>query len=312
MNELMEFLLCYGYGLTLGSVFLEQLGLPLPAVPILLGMGALSRSGKVSFVAVNVIALAGTLSADLIWYCLGRRYGRSVLRMLCRVTLEPDFCVRRTEDAFLKHGMWTIPLAKFVPGLNAAAVPLAGMIKTGLVRFIAFDVTGAIAWSCAYATLGYMFSKQLERISVYLSQFGDFLLLLVALLIAAYISYKYRQRRSFLKTLTIDRITPDELKAIMDLHERVVVLDLRNQLDVNMDRFRIPGAFHALPEILSRQGDVPLDQEVVLYCSCPNEATSAKVAQRLRRLGVARVRPLAGGFRGWRDRGFPIESLDEA
>src|SRR5437899_1406709 len=103
MNELMEFLLCYGYGLTLGSVFLEQLGLPLPAVPILLGMGALSRTGKVSFVAVNVIALAGTLSADLIWYCLGRRYGRSVLRMLCRVTLEPDFCVRRTEDAFLKH-----------------------------------------------------------------------------------------------------------------------------------------------------------------------------------------------------------------
>jgi membrane protein DedA with SNARE-associated domain/rhodanese-related sulfurtransferase len=312
MNELMGFLLSYGYWLTLGSVFLEQMGLPLPAVPILLGMGALSRSENVSFVAVNVIAVAGTLAADLVWYYLGRRYGRAVLTMICRVSLEPDFCVRRTEDAFLKRGIWTIPLAKFVPGLNAAAVPLAGMIKIGLVRFMAVDAAGAIAWTGAYSTLGYMFSNQLERIIIYLSQFGDSLLVLVGAIIAAYISYKYTQRRRFLKTLAIERITPDELKSIMDLNERVVVMDLRNQLDVDMDRFRIPGAFHALPEILSRRGDIPRDQEVVLYCSCPNEATSARVAQRLRRLGVVRVRPLAGGFRGWRDRGFPIDPLDEA
>jgi membrane protein DedA with SNARE-associated domain/rhodanese-related sulfurtransferase len=310
MNELLKFLLDYGYWLTLGSVFLEQMGLPLPAVPVLLGMGALSRSGKVSFLAVIAIALTGSLSADLIWYYLGRRYGRAVLRIICRISLEPDFCVRRTEDAFLKRGMWTIPLAKFVPGLNAAAVPLAGMIETGLVRFLAFDTAGALVWSGAYATLGYVFSNQLERLIVYLSQFGNSVLFLAAIAFAVYIGYKYGQRRRFLKTLAIDRITPEELKSIMDSNEDVVVLDLRNQLDVNMDRFRIPGAFHALPEILGLHGDVPHDQEVVLYCTCPNEATSARVAQQLRALGIIRVRPLAGGFRGWRDRGFPIEALD--
>ena len=310
MNELLEFLLRYGYGVTLGAVFLEQMGLPLPAVPVLVGMGALSRSGKFSFTAVILIALTGSLSADLIWYYLGLHYGRSVLRMICRISLEPDFCVRRTEDAFVRRGMWTIPLAKFVPGLNAAAVPLAGMIKTGLLRFLAFDTAGLLVWSGVYATLGYVFSNQIERLIAYLSQFGNSVLLLAAIVIAAYIGYKYVQRQRFLKTLTIDRITPEELKSRMDLNEKVVVLDLRNQLDVNMDRFRIPGAFHALPEILGQSGDVPRDQEVVLYCTCPNEATSARVAQQLQQLGIMRVRPLAGGFGAWRDRGFPIESME--
>src|SRR5262249_52378257 len=154
MTELSDFLLCYGYELTLGAVFLEQMGLPVPAVPVVLGMGALSRSGSVSFTAVMLLAMTATLTADLIWYSLGRRYVRSILRMICHISLEPDFCVRRTEDAFLKRGMWTIPLAKFVPGLNAAAVPLAGMIKTSPLRFLAFDLAGALVWSVFYVSLG--------------------------------------------------------------------------------------------------------------------------------------------------------------
>src|SRR5437016_10664688 len=173
MNETLTFLLHYGYVVTLGAVFLEQMGLPLPAVPVLLGMGALSRSGQFSITAVLLVALTGSLSADLIWFYLGRQYGRSVLQLICRISLEPDFCVRRTEDAFLKRGMWTIPVAKFVPGLNAAAVPLAGMIKTGFVRFLAYDTASLLLWSGLYAVLGYVFSNQLERLAAYLSQFGN-------------------------------------------------------------------------------------------------------------------------------------------
>ena len=251
MNELLGFLLHYGYWLTLGSVFLEQMGLPLPAVPILIGMGALVRSGDFSFKAVLLIALAGSLAADLIWYYLGFHYGR----------------IRRTEDAFIRLGIWALPLAKFVPGLNAAAVPLAGMIKTQLVRFLAFDTAGLLLWSGAYTALGYVFSNQVEQLIFYLSKFGTSFGVTAAIVVAGYTGYKYLQRQRFLKTLTIDRITPEELKTIMDTHRNVFVLDLRNQLDVSADRFRIPGAFHAVPEVLEQEGDIPRDKEVILYCT---------------------------------------------
>jgi membrane protein DedA with SNARE-associated domain/rhodanese-related sulfurtransferase len=309
MNDTLRFLVEHGYGVTLGAVFLEQMGLPMPAGPVLMGMGALSRSGNVSITAVLLVALIGALSADLIWYYLGRHFGRSVLQMICRISLEPDYCVRRTEDAFVRRGLWTIPFAKFLPGLNAAAVPLAGMIKTGFLRFLAFDTAGLVVWAGFYATLGYVFGNQLEHLVAYLSPFGNSVLLFAVIVLIAYVGYKYIQRVRFLRTLAIDRITPEELRARMDLKEKVIVLDLRNQLDVNLDRYRIPGAFHVLPELLGERGDVPRDQEIVLYCTCPNEATSARVAQQLRRLGITRVRPLAGGFSAWRDRGFPIESL---
>jgi len=259
--------------------------------------------------SVLAIALVGALIADVIWFYLGRHYGRSVLQLICRISLEPDFCVRRTEDAFVKRGMWTIPFAKFVPGLNAAAVPLAGMIETPLIRFLAFDALSLLIWAGAYAMLGYIFSNQLERLVVYLSRFGNSVLLVAGILLVAYVGYKYSARRRFLKTLAIERITPEELRSRMDSDEKVIVLDLRNPLDVKMERFRIPGAFHAVPELLGENGDVPRDQEIVLYCTCPNEATSARVAKQLRQLGITRVRPLAGGFDAWRERGFPIESL---
>jgi rhodanese-related sulfurtransferase len=240
---------------------------------------------------------------------MGRRYGRSVLQTICRISLEPDFCVRRTEDAFIKRGMWTIPFAKFVPGLNAAAVPLAGMIRTGVMHFIAVDVAASLTWAGVYTTLGFVFSNQLEKLARYLAHFGKSVVLLAAIALAGYIAYKYHQRRRFLRTLVIDRITPEELKTRMETDEKLLILDLRNQLDLNFDRVRIPGAFHVLPELLSQRGDVPRDKEVVLYCTCPNEATSARVAQNLRRLGFRHVRPLAGGLAAWRERGFPIESL---
>lgn len=267
MNELSAFLVRYGYWVTLGSVFFEQMGLPLPAVPILIGMGALARSGDFSLPGVLLIALTGSLAADLIWYYLGFYYGRSVLGVLCRISLEPDYCIRRTEDAFVRRGIWALPLAKFVPGLNAAAVPLAGMIKIGFLRFLAFDTAGLVLWSGGYATLGYIFRNEVERLMLYLSKLGTSFGVTAGIVVGGYIAYKYIQRRRFLKTLTVERITPEELKAIMDTKHDVFVLDLRNQLDVNLDRFRIPGAFHTLPELLEQEGDIPRDKEVILYCT---------------------------------------------
>jgi membrane protein DedA with SNARE-associated domain len=268
MHELSEFLLRYGYWLTFGSVFAEQFGLPLPAVPVLISIGALSGSDRVSMRAIILVAVIGGLAADLIWYRLGSRYGHSVLRVICRISLEPDFCVRRTEDAFVRHGMWALPIAKFVPGLNAAAVPLAGMIQSPLHRFVVFDVVGLFLWTGVYVAVGYVFRNEVARVIAYLSQLGNSLLVILSVILAAYVVYKAVQRRRFRNTLAMNRITPEELKSKLESKEDVLIVDLRNPLDIRTDRIRIPGAFHILPESLQyTKDDIPRDKDIVLYCT---------------------------------------------
>src|SRR5215470_3870785 len=163
MFDLLQFVLKYGYVVIFGTTFAEQIGLPLPALPLLIGMGALSRSGDSSFVLIVATATVASLAADFIWYHLGRLHGRSVLRLICRISLEPDYCVRRTEDAFERLGLWALLPAKFIPGFNAATVPLAGMMKTPLLRFPIYDIAGVVLWGGTYTLLGYLFSKQVER-----------------------------------------------------------------------------------------------------------------------------------------------------
>ena len=165
MPDLLQFLLKYGYVVVFGAAFLEQIGFPLPAGTILIGMGALSRSGEFAFAAVVAVAVIAGLTADLIWYELGRIHGRSILRLICRISLEPDYCVRRTEDTFERLGLWALLPAKFIPGFNAATVPLAGMIKIPLLRFLAFDIPAITLWSTGYTLLGYVFSQEIARIS---------------------------------------------------------------------------------------------------------------------------------------------------
>jgi len=311
MSDLLQFLSKFGYIAVFGAAFAEQIGLPLPAATLLIGMGALSRSGEVSFAAVVATASAAALIADLIWYELGHLHGRSVLRLLCRISLEPDSCVRRTEDAFERLELWVLIPAKFVPGFNAAAVPLAGMMKTPPLRFLAFDIPGIMLWSGSYTLLGYVFSSEIERLLMYLGRLGASLFLFVGAVAAAYIVYKIRQRKKFLKALSVMRITPEELKARMDAKQDIVVFDMRNRLDRNMDPVRIPGAFHILPEHIEfHPDDLDFSRDIVIYCNCPNEATSARVAIQLQRKGLTNARPLQGGLEAWRALNFPVESLD--
>jgi membrane protein DedA with SNARE-associated domain/rhodanese-related sulfurtransferase len=311
MSDLLYFLLRYGYLVVFGISFAEQFGLPLPAVPLLLGMGALSHSGEFSFPLVVLTAALAAFAADLMWYELGHFHGRAVLRLICRISLEPDYCIRRTEDTFERLGLWTLLPAKFIPGFNAAAIPLAGMVKTPLLRFIAVDLVGVTIWSGTYTLLGYAFSHQIERVIAYLSTLGTSLLILIIAAVAIYITYKVRQRRRFLRTLTVLRITPEELKGKMDAQQKVLIFDSRNRLDRNADPVRIPGAFHILPEHIEfRREDLPSDQDIVVYCTCPNEATSARVALQLHRMGLKQARPLQGGLDAWVERNLPVERLD--
>jgi hypothetical protein len=203
-----------------------------------------------------------------LWYEIGRRRGGRILSLLCRIALEPESCVRRTEDAFQNHGSRSLLIAKFVPGLNTAAPPMAGVTGMPPGRFLLYDSLGALLWAAGAALVGYVFSGQLERLALYLSRIGDLAVVLVVLLFVAYVVRKYHARRQFQRRLWMDRITAEELKAKQDAGEAVVILDLRHPLDFLPYPQLLPGAIRMAPEeVEKRSAEIPRDREIILYCT---------------------------------------------
>jgi membrane protein DedA with SNARE-associated domain/rhodanese-related sulfurtransferase len=309
MHSTLEFLVRHGYVVLLGWVFAEQIGLPIPSLPILLAAGALAGTGRINFFASLVIAIIGALTADTIWFQLGRLKGIKVLQFLCKISLEPDSCVRRTEGIFAKEGARSLLLAKFLPGLGAVAPPLAGIFHMRFARFLLFDSAGAGLWAGTFLALGFAFSEQIERIADHAAALGGGLLVILIGALAGYIGYKYYNRQRFIRELRISRITVDELKAEIDKGEAMVIVDLRHALDFEADPETIPGAFRMDAKELREKNDkLPRDRQIILYCTCPNEATSAQLAILLRKQGIQHIRPLQGGLDAWRERGYPVHN----
>jgi membrane protein DedA with SNARE-associated domain len=268
MTESVQFLIRHGYTVIFAFVLAEQLGFPLPAIPVLLAAGAVAGAGHLNFGFVLAAAIAASLLADSFWYELGRRRGIKVLQLLCRISLEPDSCVRRTEDVFIRHGARSLLVAKFIPGINTAAPPLAGIFRMKYSRFLAFDSAGAFLWAGGFLGLGWLFSDQLERVADWAAQLGGWLLVILVGGAAGYIVWKYYQRQKFLRELRIARITAQELKQKIDAGEAVVVVDLRHRIDFEAEPEAIPGALHVPPEELEqRHGEIPRDRELILYCT---------------------------------------------
>jgi len=307
MNETLEFLVRHGAMVLFAAVFVEQLGAPLPALPWLLAAGALSVTGKMNWAVALAAATLGSLLADVIWFYLGRYRGQRVLRLLCIISLEPDSCVRRTENLYTRYGMIGVVLAKFVPGLSTLVPPLAGNAGVSTARFVFFDGLGSLLYVGSFFLVGALFSHQLEQIISALSGLGRGALGLVIGLAALYVGFKYFQRQRLLSELRMARISVDELYQKQEAGENPFVLDLRSQLELERDPLLIRGALHmTMDEVPRRHQDIPRDRDVILYCSCPNEVSSARVALQLHRKGISRVRPLLGGIDGWRDRKYPM------
>ncbi len=268
MQGTIHFLLAHGYLVVFFWVFLEQAGAPIPTIPLFLAAGALSGQGKLSFGPVVALAVAGSLTADTLWYVFGRVRGASVLTRLCQISLEPDSCVRLAEDRMGRHSTLSLLIAKFVPGLNLAAPPIAGMIRMSVKRFLALDIAAAAVWTVAYSGLGYAFSGQLVRIADYALRMGAALLALLVVAFACYLAAKYRERRRTLRGLRIERIEPTTLKVKLDAGESLAIVDLRHRLDFTSDPYTLPGAVHFEPEELDhRHQEIPRDREIILYCS---------------------------------------------
>ncbi|HKS97347.1 MAG TPA: VTT domain-containing protein [Terriglobia bacterium] len=268
MSETIRFLLRHGYSVVFVWVFAEQVGLPIPSAPILLGAGALAGQHHLSLAEALTLAVLASLASDLIWYELGRRRGHAVLNLICRISLEPDSCVRRTEDLFTRNGARSLLFAKFVPGLGTVAPPLAGLFRMRPSRFILWDVGGSLAWAGAFLGTGYIFSSQLERVAQYSLRLGSGLVVLLVAGLAGYLTRKYIQRRRFLRSLRIARITPEELKQKLEAGEPLVVVDLRNSTEFDAADGKLPGALHLDPrEIEQHHDEIPRDRDVVLYCT---------------------------------------------
>lgn len=266
MGHAIPFVIRHGYPLLFFWILAEQGALPLPSIPLLLACGALAHDGKLNLLLVLLYGIAACLIADNIWFQLGRHRGASILRFVCRISLEPDSCVRQTENAFSRYGMRSLLFSKFIPGLNAVAAPMAGSSGASLGRFALFDSAGALLWIATYAMLGYLFSDQLEIIATHATRLGSGLLLLLAALLAAWIAWKFIQRRLFLRKLSVSRITARELRDMIRAGEEPMIVDLRNRVDRHSKT--IPGALRITAEEMEeRHHEIPRDRDIVLFCS---------------------------------------------
>jgi membrane protein DedA with SNARE-associated domain len=258
----------YGYLLVFVWVLAEQAGLPVPVAPLLLTCGALAGQRHLSVIITMLVAGVASLLSDSAWYYFGKRRGLSVLRVICKISLEPDTCVRQTEAKFARFGMRTLLFAKFVPGLNTAAAPLAAVVGTPYPRFAGFAFAGAALWAGVFTLAGYFFSKQIGLITQDLQRLGYWTLLLFIGAFIAYIAYRYYERVKFLNQVKGDRITPEELKVRLDVGEKVTIIDLRHPLDLLPDPQTLPHALRISPEELeSRHGEISRDGEIVLFCT---------------------------------------------
>lgn len=306
MESLSHLIEQYGMAVVFVNVLVEQLGTPLPAYPTLLITGAMLERGEYSALQLLATAVIAALIADYAWYLAGRRYGRKVMTALCRISLSPDSCVRQTESVYSRWGPSSLLVAKFVPGFASIASALAGTTNTRPAAFIVFDGLGAALWAGSAILLGSTFSTAIEDLLAMLAQLGKWGALLMALALVLFITSKWWQRQRFLQSLRMARISVDELRQLQQRGAAPVIIDVR-AADAPQTG-RIPGAFAiARDRIAAVTLDISPDQEVILYCACPNEASAAVVAKQLMRKGFKRVRPLHGGIAAWIAAGHMVE-----
>ena len=309
MHLLLSLITEYGLLLVFACVLVEQLGVPLPAYPLLMLTSALAARGQFNVVALGVTAVLACLIADHVWYLIGRASGRRVLRVLCRISLSPDSCVRQTESVFTRFGPASLMVAKFVPGFASVATALAGAMHIRRAPFLLFDAVGATLWVGVALALGWLFSPAIDDIVDTLGRLGRWGLMLVVFALTLFIAFKWWQRYRFNRQLRMARVSPATLAELLDKGERPLIVDVRSA--ASRDEGRIPGAIALLgdhgeaPEFAAH----PKDALIIVYCACPNDASAVVAARKLLERGFSNVRPLAGGFDAWVAMGRGVEQF---
>jgi membrane protein DedA with SNARE-associated domain/rhodanese-related sulfurtransferase len=299
------------YPILFVSVFARQLALPVPAVLFLLAGGAMAGSGQLSFPRVLLVAILGSVLADLVWFEAGRRGGKRVLRLLCALASDPSRCIREARTVFARRGLPLLLIAKFVPGMDGICPPMAGIVGESRAAFVAYDAGGAALWSATYVGSGFAFARELDRVVQYISFAANALILIFGVPLFVLFVLKLVQLIRMTRLLRPLQIAPELLKARLDAEERVGIVDLL-RFEEDPDGISvIPGAVRLDPLELRRKKRVvvPDDLDLVLYCASKNSYVSARVAVAMRKHGVQRVLVLSGGLSAWKALGFPLSSV---
>ena len=290
-------------------VLLQQAGVPYPITPVLIVAGAVSVHGHLPAAAVIGLAVAAALIADLAWYTAGFRLGGRALKALCALSLSPDSCVSDTERWFGRFGTRVLVIAKFVPGLGLVSTAMAGVARANLEGFFLYDLIGNLLWAGTAVGAGVLFHNAVGDILQVLAELGYWGIALLAAALAAFIAVKLWQRHALIRELRLSRISVSELKQLVEAGSAPVIIDALAPTSRQREG-RIPGAIPVETLRLdSGGGPVPFDAEVIVYCACPNEASAARIAKQLIRMGCMRVRPLTGGIFAWKDAGFDVHAV---
>ena len=294
--ELMDLLANWGLPIVFAAVFAALIGLPVPAAPFLISAGALAAAGGPTPLAVVGVAFAAAMTADLIWFRLGRRFGRRLLGRLCRMSLSPDTCVRQADTLFLRYGARLLMGAKLVPGISMVAVPTSAALGVKPGRFLLYDSVGALLWISLYVGLGLAFSGQIEALMRILSEAGRSGLFVIAALVLAYVAWKWLRRWRLRRLYRAVRVSAQELCGLLLEEPDALILDARSELARLDDPRPLPRSV-----VINAPSDADLralglgQRTLITFCTCPNEASAAVLAHRLLRLGHQPVRVLAGG-----------------
>ena len=299
----------YGLALVFANVLMQQMGLPIPALPTLIVAGALAADGKISALALFSVAFIACAISDATWYTVGRLFGRRVMKLLCRISLSPESCVRQSEYLFHRWGNLTFVLAKFVPGLLMISPAMAGTMRLSRWSFALLDGLGAAIWAGVAIGVGMLFHHEISQLIGHLEELGGIAIAVIGVLLGGYVASRWWQRRRFYNRLRMARITVDELHRLIAEGQQPLIVDLRTSLVRGQDSRFIPNAlvmdFAEVGQCLDR---VPTDRELIFYCTCPNEAGAARVARKLMDLGYRHVRPLLGGLDAWIAAGYEVEN----
>lgn len=297
----------YGVLVVFINVLVDQIGVPVPAVPTLVVAGALAADGRLEFAPIFLASVLACVLADGGWYLIGQSYGIRVLKVLCRISLEPDSCVSQTQTSFERWGINSLLVAKFIPGLAIIAPPLAGAMRVGWMRFLVLTTVGAALWVGVALGAGMLFKNQIAVLLMHLGDIGSAAAVIIGAALSLYIAYKWWERRRFFRSLRMARIDVDELYDLIQAGAAPIIVDVRSPTARALDPHWIPGALHVpLESVAQHVKDLPRDREIILYCACPSEASAARVARVLMNHGFKKVRPLHGGLDAWVAAGYAV------
>jgi membrane protein DedA with SNARE-associated domain/rhodanese-related sulfurtransferase len=308
MDSLVSGYLQYGYSILFALVLLEAVGMPVPAALALLIAGGASARGSLHFLPAAACALAALVLGDTLMFLLGRHTGWWLLTQLCRLSFNPENCILRSADSFYRRGRTVLLFAKFVPGINAMAPPLAGSMNMRFSEFLGLDFVGAAFYSLAYLSVGFLFSDALGAITRNYNLFSRALTWALIAAVGGYLGIRVWRWTKARRLPSIPGISPSEAAQALS-SDSALIYDVRSHGYYDRKATRVRGSRRFEPNSLGQmQHDFPAEKQVFLYCTCVGDATSSVVARELLEKGV-QAAVIRGGLRAWRKAGLPLEPV---